>query len=301
MTEVGVSLSDAVERHVRPGDAVHVMLGHSRWTAAARETARQFWGTDAGFTLIMTSLGALGALFFRGGMLRKVVTAYSGNSFPSYAPNPIFKRGLRVRRGGPRALVDPHPRPAARGGGPGPSGHGDRLGGRVGPRRQSRLHHGRLPLRPGRPAGPAGSRRRPLSTPRWPMPGATWSSPNRCSRGPGGRGRPGGGWWPPSRGSWTTSPDWATGCGSPPTGCWRWSRRPSAPTPVAATRRAFRWPGTARTSPSGSTPPPPPGRLRCLGPAEPARPAGPRRLPRAARGRPPARPPPAVGPRLVAS
>ncbi len=53
--------------------------------------ARQNWGEDAGFTLIMTSLGALGALFFRGGMLAKVITAYSGNSFPSYAPNPIFK------------------------------------------------------------------------------------------------------------------------------------------------------------------------------------------------------------------
>ena len=91
MTEVGISLSDAVERHVRPGDAVHIMLGHSRWTASAREMARQFWRTDPGFTLIMSSLGALGALFFRGRMLRSVVTAYSGNSFPSYAPNPIFK------------------------------------------------------------------------------------------------------------------------------------------------------------------------------------------------------------------
>jgi acyl CoA:acetate/3-ketoacid CoA transferase alpha subunit len=95
MTEVGVSLSDAVERHVRRGDAVHVMLGHSRWTAAARELARQQWGTDAGLTLIMTSLGALGALFFRGGMVGKVITAYSGNSFPAYAPNPIFQRGYQ--------------------------------------------------------------------------------------------------------------------------------------------------------------------------------------------------------------
>jgi acyl CoA:acetate/3-ketoacid CoA transferase alpha subunit/acyl CoA:acetate/3-ketoacid CoA transferase beta subunit len=95
MTEVGISLSDAVERHVRPGDAVHVMLGHSRWTAAARELARQQWGTDAGLTLIMTSLGALGALFFRGGMVRRVVTAYSGNSFPSYAPNPIFQQAYQ--------------------------------------------------------------------------------------------------------------------------------------------------------------------------------------------------------------
>ncbi len=86
------SLADAIERHVHPGDSVHVMLGHSRWTAAAREMARQFWGTDPGFTLVMTSLGALGALFFEGGLLRRVVTAYSGNSFPTYAPNPIFAR-----------------------------------------------------------------------------------------------------------------------------------------------------------------------------------------------------------------
>jgi acyl CoA:acetate/3-ketoacid CoA transferase alpha subunit/acyl CoA:acetate/3-ketoacid CoA transferase beta subunit len=88
---VVTSLEEAVARHVRPGDAVHVMMGHSRWTAAARELARQFWGQDPGFTLVMTSLGALGAAFFRGGLLRKVVTAYSGNSFPTYTPNPIFR------------------------------------------------------------------------------------------------------------------------------------------------------------------------------------------------------------------
>ena len=57
---VVTSLEDAVRRNVQPGDAVHVMMGHSRWTAAARELARQFWGTDPGFTLVMTSLGALG-------------------------------------------------------------------------------------------------------------------------------------------------------------------------------------------------------------------------------------------------
>ena len=88
----GTSLSDAIERHVVPGDTVHVMLGHSRWTAAARELARQHWGTDPGFTLVMASLGALGALFFEGGLLRHVVTAYSGDSFPTYTPNPIFRR-----------------------------------------------------------------------------------------------------------------------------------------------------------------------------------------------------------------
>jgi acyl CoA:acetate/3-ketoacid CoA transferase alpha subunit/acyl CoA:acetate/3-ketoacid CoA transferase beta subunit len=88
-----VSLAEAVERHVRPGDTVHVMLGHSRWTAAAREVARQHWGTDPGFTLAMTSLGALGALFFEGGLVSKVITAYSGDSFPTYTPNPLFRAG----------------------------------------------------------------------------------------------------------------------------------------------------------------------------------------------------------------
>ena len=61
-----MSLADAVENHIRPGDAVQILCGHSRWTAAAREMARQFWETDAGFTLIMVSLSSLGALFFRG-------------------------------------------------------------------------------------------------------------------------------------------------------------------------------------------------------------------------------------------
>jgi acyl CoA:acetate/3-ketoacid CoA transferase alpha subunit/acyl CoA:acetate/3-ketoacid CoA transferase beta subunit len=86
------SLRDAIADNVRPGDSVHVMLGHSRWTAGARELARQFWDQDPGFTLIMTSLGAMGALFFQGGLVKKVITAYSGNSFPTYTPNPIFRK-----------------------------------------------------------------------------------------------------------------------------------------------------------------------------------------------------------------
>ena len=40
----------------------------------------------------MTSLGALGGAFFKGGLVDKVVTAYSGNSFPTYNPNPIFRQ-----------------------------------------------------------------------------------------------------------------------------------------------------------------------------------------------------------------
>jgi acyl CoA:acetate/3-ketoacid CoA transferase alpha subunit/acyl CoA:acetate/3-ketoacid CoA transferase beta subunit len=86
------SLSDAVARHVRPGDVLHPVVGHTRWSAATREVVRQFWDRDPGFTLVMLSLSSLGALFFRGGLVRKVITGYSGDTFPNFTPNPWFAR-----------------------------------------------------------------------------------------------------------------------------------------------------------------------------------------------------------------
>jgi acyl CoA:acetate/3-ketoacid CoA transferase alpha subunit/acyl CoA:acetate/3-ketoacid CoA transferase beta subunit len=90
-----VPLRDAVAEHVRAGDALHLAVGHTRWTAAAREVVRQWWGRDPGFTLVMLSLSSLGALFFRGGLVRKVITGYSGDTFPNFTPNPNFARAYQ--------------------------------------------------------------------------------------------------------------------------------------------------------------------------------------------------------------
>ena len=94
MTEAGrdklTSLHDAVAEHVRPGDALHILVGHTRWTAAAREVLRQWRGRDPRFTLVMLSLSSLGTLFFKGGLVERVVTGYSGDTFPNFTPNPIF-------------------------------------------------------------------------------------------------------------------------------------------------------------------------------------------------------------------
>jgi acyl CoA:acetate/3-ketoacid CoA transferase alpha subunit len=84
------SLHDAVAEHVRPGDALHIMVGHTRWTAAAREVVRQWWGREPRFTLVMLSLSTLGTLFFRGRLVERVVTGYSGDTFPNFTPNPTF-------------------------------------------------------------------------------------------------------------------------------------------------------------------------------------------------------------------
>jgi acyl CoA:acetate/3-ketoacid CoA transferase beta subunit/acyl CoA:acetate/3-ketoacid CoA transferase alpha subunit len=85
-----VPLEEAIRRHVKAGDAVHVVTGHSRWTAAAREMIRQWWGQDPGFTLVMLSLSSLGAVLFRGRLVKRVVTGYSGDVFPNFTPNRWF-------------------------------------------------------------------------------------------------------------------------------------------------------------------------------------------------------------------
>jgi acyl CoA:acetate/3-ketoacid CoA transferase beta subunit/acyl CoA:acetate/3-ketoacid CoA transferase alpha subunit len=87
-----VPLREAIAAHTRPGDDVHVMCGHTRWTAAATELVRQWWGRDPGFTLTMLSLSSLGTLFVRGGLVRRIVTGYSGDVFPNFTPNPIFSQ-----------------------------------------------------------------------------------------------------------------------------------------------------------------------------------------------------------------
>ncbi|MCU1463125.1 MAG: putative glutaconate CoA-transferase [Acidimicrobiales bacterium] len=93
-----MELSEAVRANVRPGDSVHLVVGHSRWSAASYELVRQTWGTDPEFTLVMLSLSSLGALFFRGGLVRRVITAYSGDSFPTYTPNPIYQEAYQSGR-----------------------------------------------------------------------------------------------------------------------------------------------------------------------------------------------------------
>lgn len=95
MVDKRASLHDAVAEHVRAGDVLHPVVGHTRWTAATYEVVRQWWGRDAGFTLVMLSLSSLGTLFFRGGMVRRVITGYSGDTFPNFTPNPVFARAYQ--------------------------------------------------------------------------------------------------------------------------------------------------------------------------------------------------------------
>jgi len=98
MVDKTSTLGDAVATHVSAGDVLHPVVGHTRCTAATREVVRQWWGRDPGFTLVMLSLSSLGALLFRGNMVHKVITGYSGDTFPNFTPNPWFAQAYEEGR-----------------------------------------------------------------------------------------------------------------------------------------------------------------------------------------------------------
>ena len=199
-------------------------------------------------------------------MVRQVVTAYSGNSFPSYAPNPIFQHGYEsgevevehwsILTLGQRMEAAARGLPAVVTGSVAGSDLAandaftavDSPFGAVGLVAPLAPDVALLPRRGGRP---------------W---RATWPSPNRSSKGCGGA-------WAARRGVVATVEaivDDLDGLGHrvriPAHRVLAVVEAPSAPIPGAATRPGCRWPATARTSPSGSTPPPPPrGGLRRLG------------------------------------
>ena len=87
-------LTEAVERFIRPG--MHVHIGHSlaRPCAAAREIARQFWGKNPQFTMSTLGFtGDLAALFF-GGLLKKAIATFYGDSYPMPGPNPVYQKAF---------------------------------------------------------------------------------------------------------------------------------------------------------------------------------------------------------------
>ena len=85
-------LSEAVERFIRPGMHIHIAHSLTRPCAAAREIARQFWRKDPQFT--MSTLGFTGDLvaFFFGGLVKKAIATFYGDSYPMPGPNPVYQK-----------------------------------------------------------------------------------------------------------------------------------------------------------------------------------------------------------------
>jgi acyl CoA:acetate/3-ketoacid CoA transferase alpha subunit/acyl CoA:acetate/3-ketoacid CoA transferase beta subunit len=90
-----VSLSRAIEQNIVPGMSIYIGLEAG---AATRELTRNFWGLQAGFTLIMNMIGGHHALgMIHGNLARKLIFATCADIFPKPSPNPIIQRAFRQK------------------------------------------------------------------------------------------------------------------------------------------------------------------------------------------------------------
>ncbi|MGH2784557.1 MAG: CoA-transferase, partial [Actinomycetota bacterium] len=86
------SLSDAVAEAIRPGDALHLGMTHTRGSAAVWEVLRRFHGTDPGFELQAVQVSSGYAPLVHAGLARKIVTSWAGDSYLTPGPNPVYQK-----------------------------------------------------------------------------------------------------------------------------------------------------------------------------------------------------------------
>ena len=91
-TEKVTTLSAAVADGVRPGDAVHLGMTHTRGSAGVWEILRRFHGTDPGFTLLGVQVSSGYSPLVHAGLARKVVTSWAGDSYYTPGPNGAYQR-----------------------------------------------------------------------------------------------------------------------------------------------------------------------------------------------------------------
>lgn len=89
-----VSLADAIRAHVQPGMALHVCWSDARPNAALMEIVRQFRGRDPGFVVSSVGFANSQAALVAARVVKRLVTAYAGESYPAGAINPLFKRAI---------------------------------------------------------------------------------------------------------------------------------------------------------------------------------------------------------------
>lgn len=90
-----MDLRSAVERFVRPGMHLHVAHAYLRPNAALYEICRCFWGKSPGFVISSLGFTANMVLLVHGGLARKLVTAFCGDSYPFPGPNRVYQEAYR--------------------------------------------------------------------------------------------------------------------------------------------------------------------------------------------------------------
>ena len=85
-------LAEAVRRYVKKGMSLHFLGLHYRAHAAIFELLRQFKDSEPDFTIIAGTLHGPIMALFHAGMIKKALTAFSGEAYPTMGPNPVYNR-----------------------------------------------------------------------------------------------------------------------------------------------------------------------------------------------------------------
>jgi len=87
-------LPQAIAKFVRPGMTLHLLTTHSRSSAGIYELCRQFRGKDPQFTIGSLGTNATVLALVHLGLVKKAITTFAGDSYPTPGPNAIIQRGL---------------------------------------------------------------------------------------------------------------------------------------------------------------------------------------------------------------
>ncbi|MDH4264958.1 MAG: hypothetical protein OEW45_04910 [Deltaproteobacteria bacterium] len=87
-----ISLKEAIGRNIKPGAKIHIGVTHCCSGAAILEIARQFYGRKPDFTLIIRGIRDTVTILLHLGLIKKVITTFSGNVYPWYSPNPVSQK-----------------------------------------------------------------------------------------------------------------------------------------------------------------------------------------------------------------
>jgi acyl CoA:acetate/3-ketoacid CoA transferase alpha subunit/acyl CoA:acetate/3-ketoacid CoA transferase beta subunit len=93
-----MDLRDAVASLIRPGMHFHVAHAYMRPNAAVYEICRRFWGKDPDFTISSLGFIANMVLFVYGGLTRRIITSFCGDSYPFPGPNRVYQDAFREGR-----------------------------------------------------------------------------------------------------------------------------------------------------------------------------------------------------------
>jgi len=88
-------LRQALRKYVQPGMTLHLGAASTPPIASIYELIRLFRGADPQFTFITLGLTTVYSLLVHTGLLRKAITTFMGDSYPSPAPNPVFQKAFR--------------------------------------------------------------------------------------------------------------------------------------------------------------------------------------------------------------